>query len=107
MSGQVAGEPTLRPDASKKGSVLASLHTKGTTPVKVKRRQPFLSRYPDRVAVRLLATGFGEGFHIPCSLAVVPPLTRNWKSALEHPGVVGEKIGEGSGFGSDGGAVCG
>lgn len=54
--------------------------------------QPFLSKYPDRKAALLITEGFREGFKIPCSLAVVPPVARNLKSALQHPGVVGEKL---------------
>ncbi|XP_077309137.1 uncharacterized protein LOC143928250 [Lithobates pipiens] len=64
---------------------------------------PFLSRYPDRVAARLLAEGFREGFRIPCDLKVVPPVARNLRSALQHPTVVDEKLGKEVALGRMGG----
>lgn len=92
MSVQAVGEPTPCLDVSKKENIPGSLLTRGMTPVKVERMQPFLSKYPKRKAALLITEGFREGFKIPCSLAVVPPVARNLKSALQHPGVVGEKL---------------
>lgn len=34
--------------------------------------RPFLNRYPDREAARLLAEGFSVGFRIPGSMAAIP-----------------------------------
>lgn len=83
-----------------------TLRLRGMTPVRVERMLPFLSKYPDRGAARFLESGFTEGFKIPCSLAIVPPMARNLKSALQHQEVVGNKNAEGSGVGSHGRAVC-
>lgn len=60
--------------------------------MKVRRMRPFLSRYPDREAVRLLESGFTVGFGISCNLEVVPPVPRNLRSAMQHPDVVSEKL---------------
>lgn len=56
--------------------------------------RPFLSRYPDREAARLLDSGFESGFKIPASLEAVPPLAKNLRSALMHSSVVAEKLGK-------------
>lgn len=61
-------------------------------PVKVGSMCPFLNRYPDRAAARLLELGFSEGFRIPCSLQSIPPVARNLRSAFGHPWVVSEKL---------------
>ena len=58
----------------------------------VERMRPFLGRYPDRAAALSLERGFSVGFSIPCKLAVVPPVARNLRSALQHPEVVSEKL---------------
>lgn len=58
----------------------------------VERMRPFLGKYPDRQAARLLEEGFTVGFRIPCNLAAVPPVPKNLKSALQHPEVVLEKL---------------
>lgn len=93
MSVQGAMEPIQHPDASNKARVAqGKLDTGGRTPVRVGRMRPFLGRYPDRRAAQLLEEGFAVGFRIPCSLAVVPPVSPNLRSALQHPDVVGEKL---------------
>lgn len=80
------------PAASNRGrAVPASLLTKGMTLVRVERMQPFLDRYLYWEAAWLLGVGFSEGFRIPCSLASVPPVSQNLRSALQHPAVVSEK----------------
>lgn len=71
-----------------------SLRTRGTTPVRVERMRPFLSRYPDKHAAQLLDSGFTSGFKIPCSLEAAPPIAKNLRSALAHPTVVAEKLGK-------------
>lgn len=67
---------------------------------------PFLSKYPDREAAKLLASGFQDGFKNPCSLAMVLPKARNLTSALQHPGVVEDKLGREVAMGRMGGALC-
>lgn len=58
----------------------------------VERMRPFLGRYPDKKAAGLLEIGFMDGFRIPGNLEVVPPLSRNLKSALLHSDVVSTKL---------------
>lgn len=53
---------------------------------------PFLNRYPDREAARLLELDFRVGFHIPCRLNAVPPLVKNICSAFLQSEVVSEKL---------------
>ncbi|XP_072286680.1 uncharacterized protein [Pyxicephalus adspersus] len=88
----VAG-PTVLPVASgTEKDARATLLVKGRTPVMVERMAPFLNRYPDRAAPRLLELGFKEGFRIPCSLGAPPPRVRNLKSTLARPSVVTAKL---------------
>lgn len=66
MNAPTAEVPIPCPDASSRGRVVpVSLLTKGMTPVKVERMQPFFDRYPDREAAQLLGSGFSKGFQIP------------------------------------------
>lgn len=58
----------------------------------VERMRLFLGRYPDRKAAQLLDEGFAEGFRIPCNLEVVPPVSRNLRSAMQHSNAVSEKL---------------
>lgn len=65
---------------------------KGKTPVMGKRMVPFLRRYPNRNAAKLLELGFTEGFKFNSRLQVVPPVADNLKSAREHACIVTEKL---------------
>lgn len=58
----------------------------------VERIWPFLGRYPDREAAQLFNEGFTEGFRIPCKLEVVPLVSQNLHSAMQHSDVVSEKL---------------
>lgn len=61
-SAQAAGERIQHLDAlSKEKADLGTLGTKGRTPVIVKRMRPFLGKYPDRQAARLLDEVFHGG----------------------------------------------
>lgn len=53
---------------------------------------PFLSRYPDWLAARLLQVGFTEGLFFPCSLLQIRPAADNLRSAMLHSEVVSEKL---------------
>lgn len=66
--------------------------TKGRTPVRVEKMHPFLDRYPDREAAQVLGQGFSDGFRIPASLVISPPMARNLHSVLQHPEGVSEKL---------------
>lgn len=59
---------------------------KGETPMRLARMGGFLLRYPDRRAAQLLE----EGFRIPA--VVSQPCFQNLCSAVEHPGVVSDKL---------------
>lgn len=65
---------------------------KGMTPVKLERMLPFLNKYPDRAAAGLLEAGFREGFKIPSTVPMVPPVSDNLRLALRHQGVVSAKL---------------
>lgn len=64
---------------------------------------PFLNKYPDRQAARLLREGFMEGFVIPCSLTQIPPMADNLRSAKQHSEVVSEKLAKEVSLGRMGG----
>lgn len=71
--------------SNKEKTILEMLRVKGTTLVMVERMLPFLNRYPDRAAARLLELDFTEGFWIP-------PVSKKLHSALLHPSVVSKKF---------------
>ncbi|XP_077338353.1 uncharacterized protein LOC143983017 [Lithobates pipiens] len=103
MSAPGAAAPTPCPAVSKRVSGPVPPVKKGMTPVNLGRMLPFLNRYPDGEAARGLILGFRDGFRIPCSLGGVPPLARNLRSALDHPGVVDDKLGKEVALGRMGG----
>lgn len=94
---------TPYPAASREENVPGTLQTRGRTLVRVEKMRLFLNRYPDRAAARMLASGFSEGFRIPCSLTEILPIARNLKSALLNPGVVSEKLAKEVALGRMGG----
>ncbi|XP_072254328.1 uncharacterized protein, partial [Pyxicephalus adspersus] len=65
---------------------------KGVTPVQVARMRPFLSRYPDKAAARVLEEGFSNGFWIPSSAVRGSKEPGNLKSARQYPDVVKDKL---------------
>lgn len=66
---------------------------KGTTPVKLEKMLPFLSRYPDRVVAGLLEAGFKEGFRIRSAVREVSPhLWEFTLSAFTSGGGVGQAV---------------
>ena len=90
---RVSTGPAIVPGTRKEGST--SLRKEGgvTTPVNPDKLAACLTDY-DRNKRTILIQGFRYGFHIRCGgeppgQRTIPP---NLKSALENPGVIGEKL---------------
>lgn len=83
---------THRPDVSNKEEERVPRLERGKTKVRVGKLARFLNSYPNREAARLLLSGFSEGFWIPCTLSVIPPVSDNLQSAKLHSTVVSEKL---------------
>ncbi|KAM9324440.1 uncharacterized protein PAF06_000477 [Gastrophryne carolinensis] len=65
---------------------------KGVWPVIGVAKRPWLSRYPDQGAARLLRDGFEFGFIIPCAVPPEGHSLKNLKSAREQPEVIRGKL---------------
>lgn len=64
------------------------------TPIKVKNLLEVLQGY-DEEKLRVLQEGFSYGFHLGCTDLPSSKVSRNHKSAVEHPSVIQDFIAQG------------